>query len=68
MDCKLNRIIGEKISSMGLVEFNLNLFLAMVVMESIIILPIVLVFSNLDRMVAPILLIILGGGFLLIWN
>ncbi|MBD5503505.1 MAG: response regulator [Lachnospiraceae bacterium] len=68
MNCKLNRIIGEKISGMGLVEFNLNLFLAMVVMESIIILPIVLLFSNLDRMAAPILLIILGCGLLLIWN
>lgn len=68
MKCKLNRIFGEKLSGMGLVEFNLNLFLAMVVIECCIILPIVLVAGNLDSIVAPVLLIVGGCGLLLLWN
>lgn len=68
MKCKVNRIIGEKLSGMGLVEFNLNLFLAMVVIENIIILPIVLLIGDLDKMAAPMLLIIVGCGLLLLLN
>lgn len=68
MKCKLKRIIGEKLSGMGLVEFNLNLFLAMVIVENIIILPIALAFGGLDRLAVPMLLIILGCGLLLVWN
>lgn len=68
MKCKLNRILGEKLSGMGLVEFNLNLFLAMVVIESGLIMPIVLLAGNLESMAAPMLLIIGACGLLLLWN
>ncbi len=68
MKYKLNRIFGEKLSGMGLVEFNLNLFLAMVVIECCIILPIVLLVGNLQSIVAPMLLIVGGCGLLLLWN
>lgn len=68
MNGKLNRIIREKLSGMELVEFNLNLFLALAVAENIIILPIVLFAGGLDSMAAPMLLIIAGCGLLLVWN
>lgn len=68
MKCKLDKRIGERLSGMGLAEFNLNLFLAMVIMENIIILPIALAVGKLDKLAVPMLLIIMGCSLLLVWN
>ena len=68
MKRKVDRIIEERLSGMGLVEFNLNLFLAMVIIENVIILPIALLVGKLDKLVVPMSLIIVGCSLLLVWN
>lgn len=68
MKGKIDRIIGERLSYMGLVEFNLNLFLAMVIIEGIVVLPVALLVGKLEKLVAPMCLIVVGCGLLLIGN
>ena len=68
MKCKLNRIWSKKLSSMGLTEFNLNLFLAMVITEGIIILPIVWFAGTIEKLAAPMLITVIGCGLLLYLN
>lgn len=68
MKCKLNRILGKKLSGMELTEFNLNLFLAMVIIEGIIILPVVMAAGTIDKLAAPMLINVIGCGLLLYLN
>lgn len=68
MKCRLNQILGKKLSSMELTEFNLNLFLAMVIIEGIIILPIVMVAGTIEKLVAPMLITVTGCSLLLYLN
>ncbi len=68
MKSKLHHILSKKISGMGLTEFNLNLFLAMVIVEGIVILPIVAIAGTIERLAAPMCVIIFGCGTLLYLN
>ncbi len=68
MKCRLNRILSKKLSSMGLTEFNLNLFLAMVITEGIIILPIVMVAGTIEKLAAPMFITVIGCSLLLYLN
>lgn len=68
MKCKLNRILSKKLSRMGLTEFNLNLFLAMVITEGVIILPIVFIAGTIEKLAVPMLITVIGCGLLLYIN
>ena len=60
--------MSKKLSSMELTEFNLNLFLAMVITEGIIILPIVMIAGTIEKLAAPMLITVIGCILLLYLN
>lgn len=68
MRCKLDRFLEKKLDGMSLMEFNLNLFLAMVIVESAVVLPVSMVAGTIQRLVPAMLLIFGGGIFLLAFN
>ncbi len=68
MKGKLNRILNKKISGMELTEFNLNLFLAMAIVEGIGILPVFVMVGTIGKLVAPVLVLTLGCAMLLYMN
>lgn len=68
MQGRLNHIVKEKINGMGLTEFNLNLFLAMVIAEGIVVLPIAMFAGTIEKLAFPMAVIILGCCVLLYVN
>lgn len=68
MKNKLEQVLEKSLAGMGLMEFNLNLFLAMVIIECIIVLPISIVAGNIESLAGPMVAIILGSGALLWCN
>ena len=68
MKYKVKRILEERLTGLKLAEFNLNLFLAMVIVDSAIVLPVAIWAGDIERLAAPMILIIVGGGILLFFN
>lgn len=68
MNYKLEQILEKKLNGMGLVEFNLNLFLAMVIVECGIVLPIAVIKGNAWTHAVPMVIMIVCGALLLWCN
>lgn len=66
MKQKLDQIFGKKVGNMELVESNLILLLAMIVVENIIILPVAVFAGNIQELAVPMGIIVAGCSLLLL--
>lgn len=68
MSKKTNRIMGKRLGDMELAEFNLIILLAMIIVENIIILSLSLFVRNEHGLMAPLMILIVGYGLLLLFD
>lgn len=66
MKQKLEQMFAKKLGDMELAEFNLIILLTMIIVENIVILSLALFVRNTQGLVAPMTILILGCGLLLL--
>lgn len=68
MKQKWKQIFGKRFGDMELAEFNLLLLLTMIIVENIIILSLALFVRNTYELAAPITILVLGCGLLVLFD
>ena len=65
---KWKKIFGKRLGDMELAEFNLLLLLTMIIVENIVILSLALFVRNAHELVAPMTILVLGYGLLVLFD
>lgn len=68
MKHRLDQMLGKRLGDMELSEFNLVILLTIIIVESIITFPISLFVGNIRELATPTLIIMVGCGFLLLFD